>query len=57
VLLRQRYETELPQDAQAEWFLPQINCTLPGIRPLTGGDYVVTTAPYTGAAGLYLKKM
>ena len=39
-----------------EWFLPQIGRTLPGARPLQGGDYAVTTAPYTGDAVLYLKK-
>jgi hypothetical protein len=39
-----------------EWFLPQIARTLPGARPLQGGDYAVTTAPYTGDAVLYLQK-
>jgi hypothetical protein len=39
-----------------EWFLPQIGRTLPGARPLPGGDYAVTTAPYTGDAVLYLNK-
>jgi hypothetical protein len=38
-----------------EWFLPQISRTLPGARPLQGGDYAVTIAPYTGDAVLYLK--
>jgi hypothetical protein len=28
----------------------------PGARPLPGGDYVATIAPYTGDAVLYLKK-
>jgi hypothetical protein len=41
----------------AEWFLPQVNRTLPGARALRGGDYAVTTAPYTGDAVLYLKKV
>ncbi|HOU12068.1 MAG TPA: DUF6298 domain-containing protein [Anaerolineae bacterium] len=40
-----------------EWFLPQVNRTLPGARPLVGGDYGVTTAPYTGDAVLYLKRL
>jgi hypothetical protein len=40
-----------------EWFLPQVGRTLPGGRPLPGGDYAVTTAPYTGDAVLYLKKV
>ncbi len=40
-----------------EWFLPQVNRTFPGAHPLAGGDYVVTAAPYTGDAVLYLKKI
>ena len=40
-----------------EWFLPQVNRTLAGARPLVGGDYVVTVAPYTGDAVLYLRRM
>jgi hypothetical protein len=40
-----------------EWFLPQVHRTLAGARPLVGGDYVVTVAPYTGDAVLYLKRM
>ncbi|MFN2109745.1 MAG: DUF6298 domain-containing protein [Anaerolineae bacterium] len=40
-----------------EWFLPQLSRTLPGARPLAGGDFAVTTAPYTGDAVLYLKRM
>ena len=39
-----------------EWFLPQVKRTFPGARPLPGGDYVATVAPYTGDAVLYLKK-
>jgi hypothetical protein len=41
----------------AEWFLPQIGRTLPGARPLSGGDYAVTTAPFTGDAFLYPKRL
>jgi len=41
----------------AEWFLPQVNRTFPGASPLSGGDYVVTAAPFTGDAVLYLKKI
>jgi hypothetical protein len=40
-----------------EWFLPQIERTFPGARPLQGGDYAVTTAPYTGDAVLYLQRI
>jgi hypothetical protein len=40
-----------------EWFLPQLSRTLPGARPLVGGDFAITTAPYTGDAVLYLKRM
>jgi hypothetical protein len=40
-----------------EWFLPQLGRTLPGARPLPGGDFVATVAPYTGDAVLYLKKL
>jgi hypothetical protein len=40
-----------------EWFLPRVNRTFAGARPLAGGDYVATVAPYTGDAVLYLKKM
>ena len=39
-----------------EWFLPQVNRTLPGAHPLEGGGYVVTAPPYTGDAVLYLRK-
>jgi hypothetical protein len=39
-----------------EWYLPQLRRTLPGARPLPGGDYVATVAPYTGDAVLHLKK-
>jgi hypothetical protein len=39
-----------------EWFLPQLGRTFPGARPLTGGDFAVTVAPYTGDAVLYLKR-
>jgi hypothetical protein len=39
-----------------EWFFPQLGRSLPGGRPLLGGDYAVTTAPFTGDAVLYLKK-
>jgi hypothetical protein len=40
-----------------EWFLPQLGRTFPSARPLAGGDFAVTTAPYTGDAVLYLKRM
>jgi hypothetical protein len=39
-----------------EWFLPQLGRAFPGARPLPGGDYAATIAPYTGDAVLYLKK-
>jgi len=39
-----------------EWFLPWVQTTFPGARPLEGGDYAVTTAPFTGDAVLYLKR-
>ncbi len=39
-----------------EWFIPQLGRSLAGGRPLAGGDYAVTTAPFTGDAVLYLKK-
>jgi hypothetical protein len=48
---------DAPGHFAVEWFLPQVNRTLPGVRPLVGGDYGVTTAPYTGDAVLYLKRM
>ncbi len=48
---------DAPGHFAVEWFLPQVNRTLPGARPLVGGDYGVTTAPYTGDAVLYLKRM
>jgi hypothetical protein len=38
-----------------EWYLPQLARTLPGARPLLGGDYAFTTAPFSGDAVLYLK--
>ena len=40
-----------------EWFLPQVARTFPGAHPLTGGDYTVTEAPYTGDAVLYLSRL
>jgi hypothetical protein len=39
-----------------EWFFPRLCRSIPGGRPLPGGDFAVTTAPYTGDAVLYLKK-
>jgi hypothetical protein len=42
---------------EVEWFLPQLSRMLPGARPLAGGDYTVTVAPYTGDAVLYLKRV
>jgi hypothetical protein len=39
-----------------EWFFPELSRTFPGAHPLPGGDYVVTIAPYTGDAVLYLLK-
>jgi hypothetical protein len=45
-----------PGPYAVEWFLPQVNRTFPGARPLPGGGYAVTSAPYTGDAVLYLKK-
>ena len=44
-------------DQILEQILPQVSRTLPGARPLQGGDYAVTTAPYTGDAVLYLNKI
>jgi hypothetical protein len=38
-----------------EWYLPSLGRTIPGARPLQGGDYAVVAAPYTGDAVLYLK--
>ncbi len=40
-----------------EWFFPQLGRTMPGAKPLPGGDYLATTAPFTGDAVLYLKKL
>ena len=40
-----------------EWFLPQLGRAFPGARPLPGGDYAATIAPYTGDAVLYLRKI
>lgn len=42
---------------QAEWFLPRLGRTLPGAQPLPGGDYVVTAAPFSGDAVLYLTRI
>jgi hypothetical protein len=39
-----------------EWYLPQVNRTIPGAFPLAGGDYVATAAPFMGDAVLYLKR-
>ena len=43
-------------DFAVEWFLPQLGRTFPGARPLAGGDFAVTVAPFTGDAVLYLKR-
>ncbi len=40
---------------EVEWFLPRLQRTFPGAYPLPGGDYVVTSAPFSGDAVLYLK--
>jgi hypothetical protein len=40
-----------------EWFFPSIGRTLTLGKALAGGDYAVTTAPYTGDAVLYLKRI
>jgi hypothetical protein len=40
----------------AEWYLPRLDRTLPGARPLPGGDFVTTAAPFTGDAVLYLRQ-
>lgn len=41
---------------QVEWFIPNLNRTLNGTKPLAGGDYITLTAPYeAGDAVLYLK--
>ena len=40
-----------------EWSLPTLGRTWPGARPLPGGDYVATVAPYTGDAVLYPKQI
>jgi hypothetical protein len=40
-----------------EWFLPPLGRTLAGARPMSGGDYAVAVAPYTGDAVLYLKNV
>lgn len=48
---------EVKGQLAVEWFLPQVGRALPGGRPLPGGDYAVTTAPYTGDAVLYLKRV
>lgn len=39
-----------------EWYFPTLRRTIPGARPLDGGDYTTTNTPYTGDAVLYLKK-
>ena len=39
-----------------EWFFPQLGRAIPGGRPLLGGDFAVTTAPFTGDAVLYLER-
>jgi hypothetical protein len=40
-----------------EWYFPMLNRTIPGARPLVGGDFAATITPYTGDAVLYLKKI
>jgi hypothetical protein len=44
-------------DFGVEWFLPQVDRTIAGARPLSGGDYAVTVAPFTGDAVLRLKRL
>lgn len=38
-----------------EWYLPSLGRAIPGAHPVSGGDYVAMSAPYTGDAVLYLK--
>jgi hypothetical protein len=40
-----------------EWYFPTLGRTIPGARPLQGGDFAATTTPYTGDAVLYLKRI
>ncbi len=40
----------------AEWFFPILGRTLNVSNPFRGGDFLVTTAPFTGDAVFYLKK-
>ncbi|MGC9349893.1 MAG: DUF6298 domain-containing protein [Anaerolineae bacterium] len=48
---------EAEGDFAVEWFVPQLGRTLAGGRPITGGDFAVTAAPYTGDAVLCLESM
>ena len=48
---------EVAGNFAVEWFLPQLGRAFPGARPLPGGDYAATIAPYTGDAVLYLRKI
>jgi hypothetical protein len=48
---------DAPGEFSVEWYLPPVSRTFPGARALTGGDYVVTAAPFTGDAVLYLRKI
>jgi hypothetical protein len=45
-----------PGKYTAEWFFPILRRTLRVEKPVAGGDYFATTAPFTGDAVLYLKK-
>jgi hypothetical protein len=40
-----------------EWYFPSLGRTIPGARPLQGGDFAATVTPYTGDAALYLKRI
>ena len=40
-----------------EWFFPSLGRSMPGARPLAGGDYAATATPYTGDAVLHVKKV
>jgi len=48
--------TAVEGELDVEWFIPLLNQTLPGPKPVRGGFFAVFESPFTGDAVLYLKK-
>ena len=48
--------SDVKGELEVEWFIPSLNRTVKGVRPLKGGYFAIVEPPYSGDAVLYLKK-